>query len=110
MLPTQLNSGNGMPRLDHSTHNKNRCQSWLNLIALLLATMLVCNASPATAQDLVWREQRTTNVAILYPEGAEAEAQQYAQFADSVYDEISGVFGYRTPPPVVLRIYPSMDL
>lgn len=63
-----------------------------------------------SAQDVVWQEERTVNFAILYPEGAEAQAQQYTAFVDEVYDEISGVFGYRTATPVVLRIYPTMDL
>lgn len=74
--------------------------------------LLVVALSPhrALAQSTEWRERRTASFAILYPDGSEAEAENYAQFVDGVYDEVSAVFNYRTPPPVILRIYPTMEL
>jgi hypothetical protein len=62
------------------------------------------------AQETVWQEQRTNHFAILYPQGSEQQAANYAQFVDQVYDELSALFSYRTPTPVPLRIYPTMDL
>jgi hypothetical protein len=78
-------------------------------LGLLLAA-LVWSAGGAHAQQVEWREQRTDSFAILYPAGSETEAAEYARFVDDVYEEVSAVFAYRTPPPVVLRIYPSMEL
>ncbi len=82
------------------------------LLWLALASVIGVLFAPASlhAQATTWLEQRTTSFAVLYPEGAESQANEYAQFVDGVYDEISAVFGYRTPTPVVLRIYPSMAL
>lgn len=84
---------------------------WLVVWGLLLATLL-WGASATQAQDQNWQERRTQHFAILYPDVPEAQAavEQYAQFVDGVYDELSAVFSYRTPPPVVLRIYPTMEL
>ncbi len=81
------------------------------LVGLLLATLL-WGTSSANAQRQTWQERRTKNFAILYPSDstAQAAAEEYATFVDSVYDEVSAVFGYRTPPPVVLRVYPTMEL
>lgn len=85
----------------------NRIHRWC--VLLLVFWLALPLAQPATAQA-TWLERRTTNFAILYPEGSEAEAERYAQFVDGVYDEISAIFGYRAPTPVPLRIYPTMDL
>jgi hypothetical protein len=87
--------------------NPRRC--CLILLGLLMALILGGTGS-ALAQGTQWQERRTANFAILYPEGSEVEAEQYAQFVDSVYDEVSAVFSYRAPPPVILRIYPTMSL
>ncbi len=81
----------------------------LSLIGLIL-TSIVWSATEVRAQGPQWQERRTANFAILFPEGTDAEAEQYAQFADTVYDEVSAVFGYHAPPPVILRIYPTMQL
>ncbi|HEX6287631.1 MAG TPA: peptidase MA family metallohydrolase [Herpetosiphonaceae bacterium] len=93
-------------RIDNSI-NPRRCS--LILMGLILA-LIVCGTRGARAQVAEWQEQRTANFAILFPGGSEAEAAQYAQFVDGVYDEVSAVFSYRTPPPVILRIYPTMEL
>ncbi len=87
-----------------------RQHRWLVWLALstLLGVLIV--PAPLRAQGATWHEQRTRSFAVLYPQGAEADANEYAQFVDGVYDEISAVFGYRTPTPVVLRIYPTMEL
>lgn len=81
----------------------------LILMGLILA-LILSGTSSAQAQGTTWQERRTANFAILYPEGSDGEAEQYAQFVDSVYDEVSAVFSYRAPPPVILRIYPTMSL
>ncbi len=94
---------------------RNRRRWCVVLIGMLLATF-VGGTSVAQAQNSAWRERRTTNFAILYPVdpaasiNAAAEAEKYAQFVDSVYDEVTAVFSYPAPTPVILRIYPSMEL
>ena len=93
-----------------SRHPATTARQWW---AVLLGVMFVClawGASDVRAQDAQWRERRTTNFAILYPDGSDPRAAQYAQFVDGVYEEVSAIFNYRTPPPVVLRIYPTMEL
>lgn len=85
----------------------------LVLIVGLLALTLALPAGRARAQTQPeWQERRTKSFAILYPDtaGTAAVAEQYAGFVDGVYDEVSAAFGYRTPPPVILRIYPTMEL
>ncbi len=84
---------------------------WLVVWGILLWA-LVWGTNGAHAQDQKWQERRTQHFAILYPDVPEARpaVEQYAQFVDGVYDELSAVFSYRTPPPVVLRIYPTMEL
>lgn len=78
-------------------------------IGLLVAVLLYL-PQPLLAQSADWQERGTTKFTILFPAGSEAKAEQYAQFVDGVYDEVSAVFSYQTPPPVVLRIYPTMEL
>lgn len=85
----------------------NRIHRWLVPLLLVLAAF---SLPERTSAQVSWLEQRTTYFAILYPAGSEAEAERYAQFVDGVYDEISAIFGYRAPPPVPLRIYPTMEL
>jgi hypothetical protein len=80
---------------------------WLFVLLFAVAALVAPQFSRAQAQ---WEERRTTNFAILYPDGAEAQAEEYARFVDPVYDEISATFSYHTPPPVILRIYPTMEL
>ncbi len=77
---------------------------------LLITLLLACQAVSIRAQDTQWREQRTSLFSILYPAGAEGTANQYAQFVDGIYDEASAFWGYRPPAPIVLRIYPTMEL
>lgn len=76
---------------------------------LLVALLLILPVAATHAQGS-WQEQRTLLFSILYPSGAEATAQQYAQFVDGIYDESSAFWGYRPATPIVLRLYPSMDL
>lgn len=91
----------------HPTINARR---WWTILLGLILLALAGEARDVRAQDAQWRERRTTNFAVLYPDGSSAQAEQYAQFIDGVYDEVSAIFGYRTPPPVILRIYPTMEL
>ncbi len=81
---------------------------WAILLGLLLA--VVIGADGVLAQEPTWRERRTANFAILYPDGVETIAEEYAAFVDGVYDEISAIFSYPAPTPVILRIYPTMEL
>jgi len=82
---------------------------WYLVLMVWLGTLFTVPAQ-TYAQSTEWRERRTAHFAILYPVGTEQDAQEYAQFVDSVYEEVSAIFSYRTPPPVVLRIYPTMEL
>ena len=61
----------------------------------------------ASAQAGEWRERNTTAFTILYVVGGEAEAERYAGFVDTIYDEVSTSFGYRPPPPLSLRLFPT---
>ncbi len=72
--------------------------------------LIACDTGRVRAQGSEWQERRTANFAILFPAGSEAQAEEYAKFVDGVYDEVSAVFSYRAPPPVILRIYPTMEL
>ncbi|MBV9792290.1 MAG: hypothetical protein JOZ51_29165, partial [Chloroflexi bacterium] len=83
---------------------------WCLILMGLILALVLGGTRSALAQGTEWQERRTANFAILYPEGSEAEAEAYAQFVDGVYDEVSAVFSYRAPPPVILRIYPTMSL
>lgn len=83
---------------------------WGALGIVLWLLLTIAAPQPLLAQQADWREQRTAKFAILFPSGSESEAAAYAQFIDGVYDEVSAVFSYQTPPPVILRIYPTMEL
>ena len=83
---------------------------WCLILMGLILALILGGTRSALAQGTEWQERRTANFAILYPAGSETEAEAYAQFVDGVYDEVSAVFSYRAPPPVILRIYPTMSL
>lgn len=102
-----MREGNSDDMRYHRSIDLRRCGALL--VGLLLIT-IICGPTPLLAQEVAWREQRTTNFAILYPDGSADQAQTYAQFVDGVYDELSAVFSHRPPTPVILRIYPTMEL
>jgi hypothetical protein len=102
-----LREGNSDDMRYHRSIDLRRCGA---LLAGLLLIGIICGPARLLAQEVEWREQRTTNFAILYPDGSEDQAQDYAQFVDGVYDELSAVFSHRPPTPVILRIYPTMEL
>ena len=83
---------------------RQRCFLMLLVLGLLLPPALL------RAQGVDWQERRTLRFSILYPAGADTIAEQYAQFVDATYDEAAALWDYRPPPPVVLRIYPTMEL
>jgi hypothetical protein len=62
------------------------------------------------AQGVEWQERRTRLFSILYPDGSQDLAASYARFVDGVYDETSGFWSYRPAAPIVLRLYPTMEL
>ena len=75
--------------------------------ALILLLLLWPGAALAQSSD--WRERRTERFAILYDAGDQATADRYAGFVDTIYDEISAIFGHQTKTPVTLRLYPSLE-
>lgn len=78
------------------------------LIALL--AILFAPAGPARAQGNVdWRERPTAKFTILHAAGAEAEAERYAGFVDTIYDEIAAAFSFQTATPLTLRLYPTSE-
>jgi hypothetical protein len=81
----------------------------LRLFAALLLALLLWPAGALAQQESDWRERRTERFAILYVDGDQASADHYAGFVDSIYDEISAVFGHRTKTPVTLRLYPTLE-
>jgi hypothetical protein len=78
-------------------------------LLVALAIVLLLRPAAALAQDSEWLERRTERFAILYVDGDEATAESYAGFVDSLYDEISAIFGHRTKTPVMLRLYPTLE-
>jgi hypothetical protein len=81
---------------------------WLR--AMLLVALFAAMAAPVQAQGTQWQEMRTAQFSLLYPAEARATAEEYAQFVDGIYGEISAFWGHNPPPPVVVRIYPTMEL
>jgi hypothetical protein len=81
------------------------------LTTLLLALLLAATLAPtsALAQETEWNERRTDRFAILYADGDDQIAAQYAGFVDTIYDEIAAIFAHRTGTPVTLRLYPSIE-
>ena len=75
--------------------------------ALILLLLLWPGAALAQSSD--WRERRTERFAILYADGDQTTADRYAGFVDTLYDEISAIFGHQTKTPVTLRLYPSLE-
>lgn len=77
------------------------------LCALLLALALAPGVALAQGSD--WRELRTEQFAILHDPDDQETAVGYAAWVDSVYDEVSAVFGHQVATPITLRLYPSME-
>lgn len=61
------------------------------------------------AQSEVWRELRTARFAILYTDADAETARTYAGFADTIYDEVTAIFGHPTDTPITLRLYPTLE-
>ncbi|GAC1363156.1 MAG: peptidase MA family metallohydrolase [Herpetosiphon sp.] len=78
------------------------------LLSALLASYSF--AGVALADTPRWNERRTLQFAVLYPDGADQVAERYAGFLDPLYEEAAVWWGYRPVTPVVVRIYPSMEL
>ncbi|MEI7768378.1 MAG: hypothetical protein WCI67_00235 [Chloroflexales bacterium] len=77
-------------------------------VAIFLALMIALfTPGGVRAQAGGWRERDTATFTILYVAGGEAEAERYAGFIDTIYDEVSSTFGYRPPPPLTLRLFPT---
>jgi hypothetical protein len=82
---------------------------WLSRLLAALALALLLVPSGAFAQESDWRERQTERFVILYTDGDQATAERYAGFVDSLYDEVSSIFGHQTKTPVSLRLYPSLE-
>lgn len=85
-----------------------------HLAALLLALLgaLLLAPGAASAQGGVdWRERPTASFTILHGAGgeAEAEAERYAGFVDTIYEELAAAFSFRTATPLTLRLYPTSE-
>ncbi len=78
---------------------------WLCCFAL--ATLFLAPA--AHAQETDWRERQTSNFAILYTPSDSGEAERYAGFVDTIYDELATIFSHRVQPPITLRLYPTLE-
>ena len=63
----------------------------------------------ALAQSESWREQRTARFAILYTDADTETARTYAGFVDTIYDEVTAIFGHPTDTPITLRLYPTLE-
>jgi hypothetical protein len=79
------------------------------MLALLLLALICFQPGAAFAQQEEWMERATAHFTILYTPGSEGTAQVYADFVDSVYDEMSTLFGHRTTTPLTLRLYPTFE-
>jgi hypothetical protein len=80
--------------------------------AFLIAALAAVLFAPAQAQaqaPLLWRDRATAHFTILYDSASEAEAARYAGFVDTIYDEIAGLFRYRTATPLTLRLFPTSE-
>jgi hypothetical protein len=92
-----------MPGLEEATLRR------LTILLLALLCFILTIPTGAQAQGSDWSERRTQRFAILYTSGDDATAEQYADFVDSIYDEITAIFGHRTATPIKLRLYPSLE-
>jgi hypothetical protein len=79
------------------------------LLGLLLLALVCFQPTPTYAQQEEWVERATAHFTILYTPGEEGTAQVYADFVDSVYDEMSTIFEHRTATPLTLRLYPTFE-
>ncbi|NNJ09683.1 hypothetical protein EKD04_005035 [Chloroflexales bacterium ZM16-3] len=79
----------------------------LSLLLVLLSAFL--SPGDARAQAGGWRQRDTATFTILYTLDEQAEADRYADFIDTIYDEVSTAFSYRAPPPLTLRLYPTSN-
>lgn len=81
------------------------------LLVLVCTMLMVLIATPPTLAQSTddWRELRTDNFAILYVESHQPVAEYYADFVDSIYDEITAIFDHSVDTPITLRLYPTLE-
>ena len=82
------------------------------ILAPLVALLIAFLAAPGTAMaqgGADWRERSTERFIILYAPGSEAEAERYAGFVDTIYEEIATAFSFRTATPLTLRLFPTSE-
>ncbi len=81
-----------------------------HMALLALVLLLPCFApAPSFAQDDTWLERTTDYFTILYQPGSEADAEAYAGFVDTIYDEMANLFQHRVQTPVTLHLYPTFE-
>jgi hypothetical protein len=80
------------------------------LVSVLFVLAALC-LSPFSvqAQSFQWDERKSEHFAILFAPGQDVVADYYAGFVDTVYEEISALFGHRTSTPITLRLYPTLE-
>jgi len=87
---------------------------------LLLLSLAACLLSPAAvqasapAQSAVgWKELRTKNFSIIYPDAFQSLAQVlyglYGSTLDTEYERFATLFNASLPLPISIRVYPSVD-
>jgi hypothetical protein len=80
----------------------------LLLPLLTLALSLFVAPGAASAQGGVeWRERQTAAFTILHAPENGAEAERYAGFVDTIYEDLATVFSFRTATPLTLRLFPT---
>ncbi len=77
---------------------------FVRILLLLLLLLTVVPAVHADGPD--WQELRTARF-VIDTMGDDGEAQRYAGFVEGVYDDMTAIYGYAVPTPVILRLYPD---
>lgn len=78
------------------------------LLVALIALLMVPGIAAAQPGS-PWRQRATSYFTILYTADSEMEAGRYAAWVDEIYLELAAAFGFRTAPPLNLRLYPTSE-
>ena len=92
----------------------------LSLLLLALLPGLVFAQTPDEENEIDWRELETEQFIIVYAESIDGipltacacgihEAELYADFVDTVYQELVTVFGVELETPINLRLFPTEE-
>lgn len=78
-------------------------------LVLLLLSLFIAPGAARAQGGVEWRERRTAAFTILHAPENGAEAERYASFVDTIYEELATVFSFRTATPLTLRLYPTSE-